>query len=207
MTGVPMRVPIDLHKGATALFVVALMAATGHWTTSAWLYLALHGSYGFMWVYKSNVFPDPAWERRVPPWKAVGYFLALGLYWSSPVLLVTSGAEAPGWVMCLAAALVVLGTMLHFGSDAQKHFVLRARRGLITDGFFARTRNPNYLGEMMIYAGFATLSLHWLPHVVNLAFWVFVFLPNMRRKDRSMARYPEWAEYTAKSGLLLPKLG
>ncbi len=45
--------------------------------------------------------------------------------------------------------------------------MLKVRRGLITDGFFARTRNPNYLGEMMIYGSFAALSMHWIPSMVD----------------------------------------
>jgi protein-S-isoprenylcysteine O-methyltransferase Ste14 len=93
------------------------------------------------------------------------------------------------------------------GADAQKYFVLRARRGLITDGFFARTRNPNYLGEMMIYASFAIVAGHWLPWLVLAWVWLGVFVPNMLRKDASMSRYPEWSDYKARSGLLLPRLG
>jgi steroid 5-alpha reductase family enzyme len=42
----------------------------------------------------------------------------------------------------------------------QKYFVLRARKGLITDGLFMLCRNPNYLGEMMIYGSFAGLPVH-----------------------------------------------
>ena len=38
------------------------------------------------------------------------------------------------------------------GSDAQKHFTLKVRIGLITDGFFTRIRHPNYLSEMMIFS-------------------------------------------------------
>lgn len=202
----PKRVPIDLHKGLTAPVVLALMAATGTWTPAAWLYLALHGTYGGMWILKSWTFPDPAWEEPIPAWKAVGYWLALGLYWVTPVLVVTRRVEPAGWIVCLATTAVVFGTFLHFGSDAQKYFVLKARRGLITDGFFARTRNPNYLGEMLIYGGFAAVAVHWLPWLICAAWWGAVFLPNIRKKERSMARYPEWAAYVARTGLLLPRL-
>ena len=95
---------------------------------------------------------------------------------------------------------------LHFGSDAQKHFTLRCRPGLIEDGFFSRSRNPNYLGEILIYLSFAVLAMHWLPFLVLAGFGFGVFLPNMRRKDASLARYPEFEAYRQRSGLLLPKL-
>ena len=36
-----------------------------------------------------------------------------------------------------------------------RHFTLRMQPGLIEDGLFARTRNPNYFGELLIYSGFA----------------------------------------------------
>ena len=44
----------------------------------------------------------------------------------------------------------------------------------------------------------------WL---VNAFFWNAVFVPNMKKKDESMSRYPEWDAYVARTGLLLPKLG
>jgi Protein of unknown function (DUF1295) len=47
---------------------------------------------------------------------------------------------------------------LHFVGDAQKYYTLRFWSGLIEDGLFARTRNPNYLGETLIYISFATVS-------------------------------------------------
>ncbi|PSN17333.1 steroid 5-alpha reductase, partial [filamentous cyanobacterium CCP5] len=31
-------------------------------------------------------------------------------------------------------------------------------------------------------------------------------VPNMRKKDESLSRYPEFADYRARSGLLLPQL-
>ena len=72
--------------------------------------------------------------------------------------------------------------------------------------FFRFSRNPNYLGEMLIYASFALLAMHGLPWLVLAGFWLGVFLPNMRRKDESLARHPEFAAWKARTGLLLPKL-
>jgi len=71
---------------------------------------------------------------------------------------------------------------------------------------FGHTRNPNYLGEILIYLSFAILSWHWVPFAV-LAAWIFgFFVRNMLRKDKSLSRYPEFAEYKLRSGLLFPKL-
>ncbi len=36
-------------------------------------------------------------------------------------------------------------------SDAQKYYTLKYKKGLISDGMFYATRNPNYLGEIMLY--------------------------------------------------------
>ena len=77
---------------------------------------------------------------------------------------------------------------------------------MIAEGFFSRTRNPNYLGEILIYLGFFMLAQHWLPLLILGTFVSFVFVPNMLKKDKSLARYPEFAAYKRRSGLLLPKL-
>jgi len=200
-----MKRPIDLHKGLTAPVVLSMMYAFDNFTLGPWVYLALHGTYGVMWVLKSKTFPDPSWEVEVPLWKGIGIFLSLLLYWAAPLLLVSGGEVPPPWLVCAVVAVNALGTCLHFGSDAQKYFVLKAQRGLITDGFFARTRNPNYLGEILIYGSFAALSMHWIPWLVCALFWGCVFVPNMLKKDRSMSRYDEWNDYTLRSGLLLPR--
>ncbi|NEO45861.1 MAG: DUF1295 domain-containing protein, partial [Moorea sp. SIO4A3] len=95
---------------------------------------------------------------------------------------------------------------LHYASDAQKYYTLKYRSGLITEGFFARCRNTNYLGEILIYSGFVMLAQHWLPFLILAAFIAGIFIPNMLKKDKSLSRYPEFADYKANSGLLLPQL-
>jgi steroid 5-alpha reductase family enzyme len=133
-------------------------------------------------------------------------FVLLGLYWLAPWLLIASGAVPPLPLLAGAIAINLLGVFLHFASDAQKHFVLKLQPGLIDDGFFARCRNTNYLGEVLIYLSFAMVAMHWLPYVVLAVFGLAVFLPNMRKKDQSLARYPGFGAYRERSGLLLPRL-
>jgi protein-S-isoprenylcysteine O-methyltransferase Ste14 len=198
---------VNLQKGGTLPFVLALMFAFDNFTATAWTYAALHGSYGLLWLLKDAVFPDPSWEKKVTVGSALNsWLLVLGLYWLAPVLLITSRHEASPRTLAICTIVYAIGVVLMMGSDAQKHFVLKAKKGLITDGFFARVRHPNYLGEMMLYGSFAALSGHWIPWAVLAWVWTGLFLPNMLRKERSMSRYPEWAAYKARSGFLLPNL-
>lgn len=201
-----LRHVINLHKGSTALVIGALMLAYANASLGAWVYLALHGTYGMLWLVKEWIFPDRQWQQPIGWLPAVGMFLVLALYWLAPFLLISSGAVPPLPLVAGAIALNLLGVFLHFGSDAQKHFVLKLQPGLIDDGFFARSRNPNYLGELLIYLSFALLAMHWLPYAVLAGFAFAVFLPNMRKKDASLSRYPGFAAYQERSGLLLPRL-
>jgi steroid 5-alpha reductase family enzyme len=201
-----LRHVINLHKGSTALVIGALMLAYANGSLGAWVYLALHGTYGMLWLLKERIFPDRQWQQPIGWVGAVGGFLVLALYWLAPFLLISSGAVPPMPLVALAIALNLLGVFLHFGSDAQKHFVLKLQPGLIDDGFFARCRNTNYLGELLIYLSFALLAMRWLPYAVLTGFAFGVFLPNMRKKDASLSRYPGFAAYRERSGLLLPRL-
>lgn len=197
---------INLQKGGTLPFVLALMWAHDCWTPTAWVYLGLHGSYGLVWLLKDAIFPDPSWEKKITLGGALNAWLfVLGPYWIAPWLIVSQRIEQPPAVLGGAVLLYAIGLALMVGADAQKHFVLRARPGLIVDGFFARTRNPNYLGEMMLYAAFAVVAGHWLPWLVLAWVWGGVFLPNMLHKDARMARHPGWAAYRARTGLLFPR--
>jgi protein-S-isoprenylcysteine O-methyltransferase Ste14 len=198
---------INLQKGGTLPFVLFLMWRFDVQTATAWTYAALHGSYGLCWLLKELVFPDPNWNKKVTFGGALSMLGVLGAYWLAPILIVTQRIEQPAWLLAVATIVYVLGVVLMMGSDAQKYFTLRVRRGLITDGFFARVRHPNYLGEMMLYGSFALVCGRLGPWLVLAFVWTLVFVPNMLRKEASMSRYPEWAAYKARSGFLLPRLG
>ena len=198
---------INAQKGGTLPFVLGLMILTDTWTATAWTYLALHGSYGLIWLLKDRTMPDPRWNARITFGGAFMTFaLVLGLYWVAPVLLVLDNTEQPAWLLAVAAIAYAIGVVIMMASDAQKHFTLQVQRGLITTGFFARVRHPNYLGEMVLYGAFALVAGHWIPWVILAWVWIGLFLPNMLGKEASMSRYPEWAAYKARTGMLLPRL-
>ena len=196
---------IDSHKGITFLAVLILMAIYGQWQNpTAWVYLALHGTYGILWVLKSRFFPDRQWAQPT----GLGYGLViwggLTLYWIAPWLLTWREVQAPPWYLAMCISLYAFGLFLHFASDMQKHTALKLRPGLVTDGLWSLSRNPNYFGELLIYLGFGLLAMHWLPLVVIALFLAVVWVPNMRRKDRSLSRYAEFAAWKKRTKLFIP---
>ena len=197
---------IDIHKGATAPMVFILIWYFHQWeNTTAWIYLALHGSYGIMWVLKSMIFPDKTWEAKCSIWYGLYIWGGLTLYWISPFIIMSTPVYNSPMYLGLMVAIFAMGIFFHYAADMQKHAYLKLKPGeLITDGLMSRCRNTNYFGELLIYLSFALLSRHWIPIVVLVSFMIIIWIPNMRRKDKSLSRYPEYAEYKKRSSLMIP---
>lgn len=203
---------INFQKAGTPILLLALMAIYDAWSTREFLYFALHGGYGIVWLIKDMAFPDPAWQRRITIGGALAAYVGvLGWYWVFGWLLVSGTApgdyplpESLWYGICVL--LCLLGCVVMIAADAQKYFTLRERPGLITDGMFRYIRHPNYLGEMMIYGGFALMVWHWLPLLVLAWVWTGVFAVNMIVKEQRMARHPGWADYKRRTWWLIPGL-
>ncbi len=181
-----------------------------NFTNGAWIYLAMQGSYGVIWLIKDLSFPDPAWQKKITVLGGLNAFFAvLGWYWVFGWLLI-SGVSTPQYPLAdgawyaLCISMCMIGSVIMIAADAQKYYTLRVRRGLITDGMHRHVRHPNYLGEMLIYASFALMVWHWLPVLVLAWVWTGLFAVNMIIKEASLSRYPEWEEYKANSKWLLP---
>lgn len=203
---IPIAWIINAQKGGTLPVMLGLMYLHDNWSTTAWIYTALHGSYGLAWLLKEAVFPDPKWAVPVTIPSALFSFAGvLGPYWLAGYLVITSRLEQPPAILGVSTIIYVVGVLLMMGSDAQKYFVLRERKGLITDGFFSRVRHPNYLGEMLLYGSFAIVAGHKEPWAVLGWVWLGLFVPFMLQKEASMSRYPGWKAYCAKAGFLLPR--
>jgi hypothetical protein len=76
---------IDSHKAVTFAFIFLLIAFYNRWDNiTAWVYLALHGTYGILWLLKSKLFPDRNWEAPCSLIIGLGTWGALSLYWVTP---------------------------------------------------------------------------------------------------------------------------
>jgi protein-S-isoprenylcysteine O-methyltransferase Ste14 len=207
---------INLQKAGTfpvlALMMWHYSAMTPAATSpAAWIYLALHGSYGLVWLLKDLAFPDPGWQRRATIGGGLATLAVLLTYWSFGWLLISGAAEPsyplpePVW-FALCISLCILGCAVMIAADAQKYFTLRLQRGLIRDGVHRYVRHPNYLGEMMVYGSFALLVWHWWPALVLAVIWGGLFATNMAMKEASLSRHPGWKQYRERSWWLVPYL-
>lgn len=201
---------INSQKTGTFVLLGLLMWYYQNSSVAAWVYLAMHGSYGLVWIIKDVAFPDSNWQRKITIAGGINaYLLVLGWYWAFGWLLI-SGTSQPAYPLpdyawyCLCISLCIVGSVTMIAADAQKYFTLRLKRGLITDGMHKYVRHPNYLGEIVIYGSFAMMVWHWLPVIVLAWVWVGLFMVNMTLKEASMSRYPEWAAYKKRSWWLIP---
>ena len=201
---------INFQKAGSFVFFGLLLWYYANVTTAAWVYVAMHGAYGLVWIIKDVAFPDPSWQQRVTIAGGINAFLTvLGPYWLIGWLLI-SGTSQPQYPLpdyawfCLCVSLCVVGSAVMVAADAQKYYTLRLRPGLITDGMYRWVRHPNYLGEMLIYGSFAMMAWHWIPVVILAWVWLGLFAVNMVIKEASLSRHPGWAEYRARTWWLVP---
>lgn len=142
------------------------------------------------------------------------YRNALGIALATLLLFFPWGRIDPTfWCFALGSGLTVAGAtlrlwaILQIGGAARKTSRLKAIR-VISWGPFAMTRNPIYVANIMVFAGFAVLSrLLWaLPLVVvSLAVWYHALV---RREERFLEESfgDEYRAYMATTNRWLPSL-
>ena len=201
---------INFQKLATIPLFGIFVAWYHNFSVAAWIYLAIHGTYGVIWIIKDLTSPDSNFHKRITIGACIASLLSvLGWYWVFGWLLI-SGASRPRYPLpdyawfCLCVSLCIMGCVIMIAADAQKYFTLRIKRGLITDGMYRFIRHPNYLGEMMTCGSFALMVWHWLSFLVLAWIWGGLFAVNMTLKEASMSRFPDWVEYKRHSWWLRP---
>jgi protein-S-isoprenylcysteine O-methyltransferase Ste14 len=137
----------------------------------------------------------PSWQRiarriRVP----LGFVFATLYVWLSH----------PTWrSIILGSSIAVTGLIIR--ALASGH--VRKNEQLTTTGPYAYTRNPLYLGSIIIAAGFTLASRSWIIAAIAAAMLVFIYIPVIRSEEEFLrAHFPEFNDYCSNVPRLFPRL-
>ena len=119
----------------------------------------------------------------------------------------------------LAILLWCIGFAVEVTADRQKRVFRKAhgRQGFITSGLWARSRHPNYFGEIVLWLGVALLALPalsgWQYLTLISPFFVYLLLSRVsgvplleRRADQRWGDDPAYQQYKAATPVLIPRL-
>jgi protein-S-isoprenylcysteine O-methyltransferase Ste14 len=83
---------------------------------------------------------------------------------------------------------------------------VKKNRELTRTGPYAYTRNPLYLGSMLIAAGFALALESWVLAVTLAVVFLVIYVPVIAAEERFLrATFPGFAEYCSRVPRLLPR--
>lgn len=109
----------------------------------------------------------------------------------------------PNWnTLALGSAFVIAGLFIR--GFASGH--LQKNEQLATSGPYAYTRNPLYLGSLVMAVGFAVAAKSiWIALLLGTIF-VCIYLPVIRAEESHLAqRFPEFADYARQVPRLIPR--
>jgi protein-S-isoprenylcysteine O-methyltransferase Ste14 len=110
----------------------------------------------------------------------------------------------PTWLtMVTSLVLVAPGVWLR----AYASGYVRKNAELTASGPYAYTRNPLYLGSMMIAFGFAWASALWWIGVLLAVLFAVIYVPTIRGEEEYLrGQFPGFDAYAAQVPRLLPRL-
>lgn len=198
---------INLHKALCPFVCILFMAVYNNWSLPAVLYTVMHSCYAISWLIMDIYFPPKNFHNTGTTQELIGLWISLTTYWVHP-LIVCSTVTIPNTLTC-ACALVsyIFGLFCTFVASAQLYYTLGNidKPRLIDEGLFTYSRNPTYVGEVLIYSGFALMGHGNIkPWIVNLLFWTTLFRQSATKKDKSLSRHQGWDQYVKRSGQFFP---
>jgi protein-S-isoprenylcysteine O-methyltransferase Ste14 len=128
---------------------------------------------------------------RVP----LGFLFAVFYFWMA----------RPTWrSIAVGAVGVVAGLLIR--ALASGH--VRKNEALATSGPYAYTRNPLYLGSLLMGLGFAVAARSWWVGGALVVMFFAIYLPVIRDEEAFLQRtFPEFEEYARRVPRMLPRLG
>lgn len=135
------------------------------------------------------------WSRiarriRVP----LGFVFAVLYFWLAK----------PAWrSIALGGAVILPGLLIR--ALASGH--VRKNEALATSGPYGYTRNPLYLGSLLIGAGFAVAARSWWVGVALVLMFVAIYLPVIRAEEAFLReKFPEFEEYARSVPRMFPRI-
>lgn len=127
---------------------------------------------------------------RVP----LGFLFAVFYFW----------VARPTWrSMALGALVVAPGLLIR--ALASGH--VRKNESLATSGPYAYTRNPLYLGSLLMGLGFAVAARSWAVGVALVVMFLAIYLPVIRDEEAFLRRtFPEFEDYARRVPRMFPRL-
>ena len=124
----------------------------------------------------------------------MGFLFAVLYFWLA----------TPTWrFLAIGAVLIVPGLLIR--ALASGH--VRKNEALATSGPYAYTRNPLYLGSLLVGVGFAIAARNWWVGLVLVVMFFAIYLPVIRSEEEYLrSKFPEFEEYARRVPRMLPRI-
>jgi protein-S-isoprenylcysteine O-methyltransferase Ste14 len=110
----------------------------------------------------------------------------------------------PTWHYLAVGAIVIVPGLL-IRALASGH--VRKNEALATSGPYAYTRNPLYLGSLLMGVGFAVAARSWWVGVALVVMFFAIYLPVIRDEEAFLrSKFPEFEEYARRVPRMLPRI-
>ena len=114
-----------------------------------------------------------------------------------------------GWLARPSSSSLLAGlpvAMLGIALRAWAAGCLYKNQSLARRGPYAHTRNPLYLGTLLVAAGLVIATQRWELAVLFGAAFVFVYFPTIEQEEQHLRKlFPEYERYAAEVPLLIPQ--
>ncbi len=125
----------------------------------------------------------------------LGFVLAVVYFWLA----------RPSWGSMAMGAIGILPGLFIRGL-ASGH--VRKNEELATSGPYGYTRNPLYLGSLLIGIGFAVAARSWWVGVALVVMFFAIYLPVIRDEEIFLRqKFPEFEEYAGRVPRMFPRIG
>jgi len=149
--------------------------------------------------------PGPSLRDWITRWQQVARRIRVPLgFLTAALYLFELARRAPQpAAVAWSLALVVPGLWLR----AYASGYVKKNRELTVTGPYAHTRNPLYLGSMLIAAGFAVALLSWPVGLVLALGFTVIYVPVIASEERFLrATFPGFDDYCRRVPRLIPRL-